>query len=493
MNRPSRLRAVIVAVAAVLTLFAWGLASAPGSSPDDDFHLSSIWCARGLSPDRCEAVRDDPAVRLVPVQVAGVACYAFVNATSAACQNAFRDDVVPNTPSSKGNWNHLYPPVFYAVMSPLVTHDLETSVLLMRALNSLVTVAMVGSLMLLLPRRHRVLAALPLVLTSVPLGLSLFASTNPSSWAVVSAATLWPALYASFETTGRRFWALQVFAVVAAVLGAGSRGDACLFTVMAVGLVLLLRLPELRRRPLVLVTMAVCVLVSAFFFLHAGQSSTVTDGLGAQPAGIPWKQLTVTNAQALPVIWFGSLGYGLMGGTGWLDTTFPAVVGFATVAVWGGVLFASLGRVSLRKGTALGLVVGALVVYPLYVLGRSGLTVGAGFQPRYVLPLLVILTGIGLLGVRGWDLRLGTVQSVVVVVLLATAHVVALYTQIRRYVTGLDVSGLDLDAHREWWWGGPVSATAVWVVGSVAFAVLVAGIVWDRRRDVAAQAQDALA
>jgi hypothetical protein len=162
-NRPSRLRAVLVAVAAVLTLFAWGLASAPGSSPDDDFHLSSIWCARGLSPDRCEAVRDDPAVRLVPVQVAGVACYAFVNATSAACQNAFRDDLVPNTPSSKGNWNHLYPPVFYAVMSPLVTHDLETSVLLMRALNSLVTVAMVGSLMLLLPRRHRVLAALPVI------------------------------------------------------------------------------------------------------------------------------------------------------------------------------------------------------------------------------------------------------------------------------------------------------------------------------------------
>jgi len=243
----------------------------------------------------------------------------------------------------------------------------------------------------------------------------------------------------------------------------------------------------------VLVTMAVCVLVSAFFFLHAGQSSTVTAGLGAQPSGIPWKQLTVTNAQALPVIWFGSLGYGLMGGTGWLDTTFPAVVGFATVAVWGGVLFAALGRVSLRKGAALGLVVGALVVYPLYVLGRSGLTVGAGFQPRYVLPLLVILTGIGLLGVRGWDLRLGTVQSVVVVVLLATAHVVALYTQIRRYVTGLDVSGLDLDAHREWWWGGPVSATAVWVVGSVAFAVLVAGIVWDRRRDGADHAQDALA
>jgi hypothetical protein len=53
---------------------------------------------------------------------------------------------------------------------------------------------------------------------------------------------------------------------------------------------------------------------------------------------------------------------------------------------------------------------------------------------------------------------------------------------IRRYVTGDDRQGLDLNAGAEWWWQGfPVGPVWVWVVGSLAFAGLLA-VLWPRLR-----------
>ena len=56
----------------------------------------------------------------------------------------------------------------------------------------------------------------------------------------------------------------------------------------------------------------------------------------------------------------------------------------------------------------------------------------------------------------------------------------ALQVNIRRYVTGDDLQGLNLDAGAEWWWTGfPVGPTGVWVVGALAFAGLLA-VLWPR-------------
>ena len=40
---------LITCLAAFAALAGWSLASPAGSSPDDDYHLASIWCAQGLS------------------------------------------------------------------------------------------------------------------------------------------------------------------------------------------------------------------------------------------------------------------------------------------------------------------------------------------------------------------------------------------------------------------------------------------------------------
>lgn len=70
---------------------------------------------------------------------------------------------------------------------------------------------------------------------------------------------------------------------------------------------------------------------------------------------------------------------------------------------------------------------------------------------------------------------------------LSIANLVALQVNIRRYVTGSDAQGLNLGAGAEWWWSGlPVGPTAVWLIGALSFAALLASL-WPelRRRTVA--------
>lgn len=471
-RRPSW-RNVLVTVAALLTLGAWAMASAPGSSPDDDFHLPSIWCAHGTDSDHCSVVPEHAESRLVPAEVAGAACFAFDNTKSAGCQDTFDGQTKPSVATTRGNWTHLYPPGFYEVMRFYVGDSVSTSVLAMRIVNGILTIGMLSALAILVPIRLRAVALVPLLVTSVPLGLSLFVSTNPSSWTILSAAVLWVSLYAAFEVRGRKHVLLQVYAVLAMLLGSSSRGDGCLFSLMAVALVIGLRFRELPTRRGMWITLSVCVVVPVLFLLGSHQViGAVTSGLAPSAKPVSWFALAVSNFQSLPIVWFGSLGYGLMGGTGWLDTTSPPLVGFLTVFVWGGVVFSSCVGGSVRKALALVLLGSIMVAYPLYLLGQSNSVVGTNFQPRYLLPVLVVLTGVSMLESPLWRSRLSLTQCVLVVGALSLAQCIALYTQIRRYVTGFDVSGLNLDAGREWWWGGPISAVGVWLVGSLAFGVL---------------------
>lgn len=465
---------LIFVLSGVVTLVAWGLASAPSSAPDDDFHLVSIWCAEGIDAKKCAAdPNGDPTVRMIPTKVVHAACFHYDLAVSGNCQDGLPEPIRPDVVTAHGNWNGLYPPVFYEVMGNLVQpDDLEESVLRIRALNAAVVLVLVIALGALVPRRLRSVAVAPLILISVPLGLSLFVSTNPSSWAIASAATVWLAFYASFEVAAARRWALLAVALVAVIVGAGARGDACAFSVLGIIVALSLRYREVHRHLAILATALVGVGVSGYFLSNADQSGFISGGLPADSLGLPWWHLLVVNIENLPTVLFGGFGYGPMGGGGWFDTPYPTVVLLGLLA-WFGVVFAALSDGTLLNRLVVALVGLALVSYPLIILGRTGVMAGAVFQPRYLMPLLVMFTGVTLLAaVSRPGRRLGRVQLVVAVACLATANTVALFTNLRRYVTGLDVGGFNLDRDKEWWWDLPVSATFVWIAGSLAFALL---------------------
>jgi len=86
-------------------------------------------------------------------------------------------------------------------------------------------------------------------------------------------------------------------------------------------------------------------------------------------------------------------------------------------------------------------------------------------------------------GARG--LRFTRLQTFAILGALALANLVSMQVNIRRYVTGVERQGPNLDAGAEWWWHGmPVGPTAVWAIGSLAFAALLAALWPELRREV---------
>jgi hypothetical protein len=149
-------------------------------------------------------------------------------------------------------------------------------------------------------------------------------------------------------------------------------------------------------------------------------------------------------------------------------------------------LFWGLQKVDLRKSLALGMVFGALVVVPMYILLHDRVVVGSDVQPRYIYPLLIMLAGVALFGLGQDNLRMSWLQLTVISVCLFVANGVALHVNIRRYVTGIDVGGLNLDSSTEWWWGIPITPMGVWAVGAAAFGLVLGGlVVYSFQRDVA--------
>lgn len=466
-------------VLAFLTLGAWALASPVGAAPDDDYHLTSIWCATG-NPDAC-LPGTDSLNRRVGEALIYAPCYAFDEDKSAACQEPyFAGKYVPDMLNDRGNFEGAYPPLYYKAMSVFVGPDVTRSAIVMRIVNVILFVALSSLVFLLLPAARRRTLLWGWLITLVPLGLFLIASNNPSGWAITGVGTAWIALLGYFETKGRARVGLGMLFSVATLMAAGSRADSAFYIIVAIAVVLGLKFVRARAFLVPAILPLCAAAVAAAFLFSAGQigsgihgfsgpASTDPSSTGADAVGA--FSLLAYNLLNLPNLWAGVFGgWGL----GWLDTTPPPIVMWGATAAFVAVGFSGLARIDRRKAGALAIVGGLLVAVPIFVLQRGGNGVGVNVQPRYLLPLIVLLGGLLMLEPVGRRISLGRAQLAVVGAALIVANLASLHTNIQRYVTGVDVSGLNLNAGREWWWSGPVSPMFVWGVGSLAFAGLVA-------------------
>lgn len=479
---------------ALATLIAWAFASPIGAGPDDDFHLMSVWCADGGGEYCAPASASD--LRTIPAAFGDLFCYAQKPEQSADCQEAAWKRLDGETiESRRGNFYGEYPPVYYAAMHPLAGEDVQASALAMRLVNAVVFVGLATALTaLLLPTRRRTLMWGWLV-TLVPLGVFLVPSNNPSGWAVTGVGSAFLALIGWFESTGRRRVALGVLYLVTVLMAAGARGDAAVYVIGATVTALILSYVS-GRRWLALASLGAVGIVLALALLStAGQAGVatagfttsdgtstspgeVTDGSGAPLAGAA---LAAYNLLSLPFLWTGVWG---TWGLGWLDTSMPAIVSWAAVAAFVAVAFTGLGMMSWRKAVAVSGVLAVLVALPVYVLTAGGDQVGVNLQPRYLLPLIVLFAMVVLTEVGPRRLRFSRVQMMALFGALVGANMVALQVNLRRYVTGTDEQGPNLNSGAEWWWHGAVlGPSAVWLLGSLAFAALLA-VLWSPLRRI---------
>lgn len=477
-------------ILAFIALSAWAFASPIGAGPDDDYHLVSIWCSSGGNAECLPG--DDATTRVVPQSFREVACYAQVESRSAECQYAVWAALDTNQVEIKrGNFVGEYPPVYYAVMHLFASPDVQTSAIIMRLINAGLFVGLATALAVLLPGQRRRTLLWGWLVTLVPLGMFLIPSNNPSGWAVTGVGTAFIALVGWFDTPGRRRWALAALYIVGIVMAAGARGDAAVYAAGATVSAVLIAFPVARTWWRASWLPVLGFVLAVVLYTMAGQTGVVNSGFGGGTATLPIPgdngqeavlsglSLTAYNLLMLPLLWTGVWG---TWGLGWLDTQLPAIVPWAAVSAFVVVGFAALGRLTWRKAVTIAGVLLVLIVLPVHVLTAGGDKVGANLQPRYLLPLIVLFAFVLLTDTKLGGFRFTRVQTFTILAALGVANLVALQVNIRRYITGADQQGFNLDDGAEWWWSGfPVGPTAVWVIGSLAYAGLLV-VLWPQLR-----------
>jgi len=461
---------------AFVALLAWSLSSPVGSSPDDDFHLPSIWCGAGERAGLCEAV-DDSTDRLIPTAIVNAPCFAFHPDIDASCWDPTTSGL---TTVTRANADGLYPPVFYAVMSVFASDDVQRSVIVMRIVNAAFAVALLTGAFIALPRRIRPALIVSVLATSVPLGMFIYASTNPSSWALLSAALLWPTLYASTQTSGRRRVLLAGFSVFAAVIGAGARADAAVFAVFGAALAIFLGVRAWRTQIVPLAAGALICVISVAFYFSARQGGAALSGLDPTTERLSLGQ-HLSNFLEVPSLWTGALGQANLG---WFDTRMPAAVWVLSTAVFVGALFVGIGGARGRRVAAIVVSLAAMWIVPFALLAQSNALVGSTVQPRYILPLLIIALGVASLRIDiecAWD----GVRYWLAAACLMIGAAVALHQNIQRYTTGSEGDSVDPGAGAQWWWTGAPSPLLTWAVGSAAFAGVII-LLWLAKRQTPA-------
>lgn len=475
-----RTSAIIAFVAAFIVLSTWGIASPVGSSPDDVYHLAGVWCAEGSVPGRCELRPDGTAV--TPLTVAIGNCHTHNPFQSGACVFSADDGVAVHAAGrfQPPGWGQLYPPLFYRAMSPFVTSDVFLSALIMRMINALIALVFAGAVLLLAPSRRRGPIALAWLATLVPMTLFLIPSTNPHSWGLIGAATAWAFALIWRDQPTRRRRVATLAGCILAIAVAFARIDSGLFAVIGVVCALLLSSSFIswarsNWRPLVGAAAVALVLV-AVQLRRSGQGSLVRSMLTG--AGSYDINQAYRNLIDIPQLWFGNFGsYGGSWGLGQFDTILPAIVGTLAFSAFMIVVMIGLGQSWWAKIATTGVLAILLLAIPMLMFQRrlvDGATdVGVGVQPRYLLPLMIVLAGTALVAKSpDFSVRLSTAQRWFLWAVLTVAHAFALHTLLRRYITGQDGRDFDLNSGREWWWDIPINPQIVWYLASIAFAIV---------------------
>ena len=141
---------------------AWAVSSPLGASPDDDYHLGSIWCPPPLADSGCTTGYTERGTfgPVVPETISAtrVACYAFHGNESAVCSLNNSDERTMVTDRwDDGN----YPWGYYQFHHHFIAHDADRAGVTMRLINVGIAIVLIGAIGALMPsamRRGYVLA-----------------------------------------------------------------------------------------------------------------------------------------------------------------------------------------------------------------------------------------------------------------------------------------------------------------------------------------------
>lgn len=462
-------------IAGFLTLAAWAFASPVGSSPDDNFHLASIWCGQGTRDGLCDV---EPLSATVASALLRSSDCLKNPEVPANCRTTISAEGFLGT-KQVNNVTQSYPKVFYFIESFFASSHVSVSVLLMRLFNAFLALGVIFVLVKWSPPRISRSLLYVSAVALVPLGTFIIPSTNPSSWAVISAVAIVPAMLLFFESQRRSIIVLgAAVSFFLVVIGSGSRVDSAIFCIAGIFAAWLIS-PRGSRLNWRRGVFAVALIGLAFAMYRFGGSA---DNLTNQVQPDWWSNpILLYNFLNLPSLWQGAFG---TWGLGWLDVKMPAVV---PALAWGAFVAAVVAGIRYTwtlKNVALGALLFGSFVIPFYVVMHDSVFVGEYVQPRYVYPLLIILMATAMVSASDSDHIFTRTQLIVLSAMAAVANSVALFMTLKRYVQGSENYSLGLNTDVGWWWisgSSPWFAVAspmtIWAVGSFAFAAVLLSIV----------------
>ena len=455
MTRPEPVGKTWLATVALLALvlltgISWAAASPLIAGPDDDLHVSSAWCVWGYEDGKCEYLfsnSDRDGVK-VPALAGKDLCFAVEGpAQSAACQSG---STVPWANSS------VYPQGFYAFMSIFAGEDGTRSVLVMRTVSFILCVLMLAGAAFLLKPAERNRTLFIVAAASVPLGVFIFASNNPSGFAIAAETS---AFIATVACLRRETWRERIL-IAAAVVGfiaiaAASRPDGLVLSILAVALAVIVAFPLGRRVALMSVVLGSGLAIILLVLLTVGArylpSNPFADGLGV------WLRTGLSATD----YYFGPISVRL----GWVDTNPPVLVWMIKTLIVGMALLAAMRIATTRRVVAVTASAAVAVLAPTYWIISGGFS----FQTRYVFALFLIVCVILMIDIGRSRVTLSPGQATTIAVLAAVGNSLALNANLRRYITGTDVANLNLDNGIEWWWEWAFfSPNALWITGTLA-------------------------
>lgn len=497
----SRFAAFALAASFVVVLGGWLLAAPPGASPDDAYHLASIWCAEGFKEDRCledPGAPDMSRVR-IPFSTGQLLCFQHDGQKSAACAvEEQRSDFLRFTTVNSSNIRGERPTLYYRAMHQYIGESFSGTMARIRVSN-LMTVALMFGLTAAIAvpnvRRAFLLASL---IASVPLGLFLMTSLNTTAWGLAGLATLWANGLTAIghpKRINRMFGALLF--VAGAVLALGSRSEATVHVGVTLTLLAVLwpsfrplaadavsrgftqRLLQRRSAAIAAAVLAIATSLTALVVLAPRSArlgdvvSSVLRGYGRLEArGLDSPILSI--AFEVPSLWTGALGH--IWGLGALDTPIPMLATLPLAGSFVALLTLGLQNASRPRAGAALLAAGALFFFPLFALLQGGRLVYEELQPRQFMALLFVLLGIALIRTPG-EARFFINAGMRLVIFLAVSvgHSVALLVTMRRHITGLtEFRYVSFSSEIEWWWASAPPPNVVWAIASLAFAIALA-------------------
>ena len=482
---------LLLAVLLFLTLAAWSMSSAVGGSPDEGFVLASIWCGSTGETEFCRKDPDRIGAMILPIMAAEphLCLVEFGKEQSAVCQEA-----IYNQEISTKDYNGLqYPSQYFNTLRNFVGADVEASVVRMRLFNSLLAASLIV-LAFSLDRRRLGDAFVTWLAVIAPVTTYFVASVNTSSWTLIGTTCFAFAFLAAIRNRSQpKIWASASLLSIFSLWFTNSSRYESKYVILLLGVAVLYsefapKNLKLTKKSLLIVAAVLPIIYSHWDYLGIFGRFNVFDDpriIDGNTGGITTTayDLLLENFLNLPRFLIGFFG---KWGLGWFEVEMMQTVWIFTLQAFLLTTVFTLRKSTNTHRTIFSALFTLMCAGILYANQAAFSKVGIFIQPRYFLPFFL---GIVIIAAANKTVRYPDSLVIAVAVLATISNSIALRDTIRRYTTGQDIfSSKSLNDSPEWWWNFGPAPELIWLIGSLAFALLFAVVIYERRSEVATEA-----